>query len=195
MYARRKGEHGSAILESFLSMILLGMILFGILQLFQLIVTDMVTEYAAFRGARSAAVGFKDEYAYREAELKVAPVSGHIVRPNDGNNTLNHEKSLLKSYLAGEVDVEYSTWKGKIRIHTDYRCPDYGQPLSGFCSICNSSSLTDISVWELGKTMKFRFEFLDYPLDIPLHDLFTENESIDISGESELTNHSSAYLE
>ena len=27
MYARRKGEHGSAILESFLSMILLGMIL------------------------------------------------------------------------------------------------------------------------------------------------------------------------
>ena len=67
LYARRKGEHGSAILESFLSMILLGMILFGILQLFQLVLADMVTDYAAFRGARSAAVGFRDEYAIREA--------------------------------------------------------------------------------------------------------------------------------
>ena len=197
MYSRRKGEHGSAILESFLSMILLGMILFGILQLFQLIVTSMVTDYAAFRGARSAAVGFKDEYAYREAEVKVAPVSGHRVRPNDGNNTLIHDKALLKTYLAGQVDVEYSTWKGKNRIHTNYSCPEYGQPLSGGCSVCKlySSSHTNISVWELGKTMKFRFDFIDYPLDIPLHDLFTEDESIDISGEAELTNHSAAYLE
>ena len=196
-YSQRKGEHGSAILESFLSMILLGLILFGVLQLFQLIVTSMVTDYAAFRGARSAAVGFKDEYAYREAEIKVAPVSGHIVRPNDGNNTLNHKKALLKSYLAGQVDVEYNTWIGKNRIHTNYSCPEYGQPLSGDCSICQlySSSHTNISVWELGKTMKFKFEFVDYPLDIPLHDLFTDSETIDISGEAELTNHSAAYLE
>ena len=63
MYARRKGEHGSAILESFLSMILLGMILFGILQLFQLALADMVTDYAAFRGARSAAVHFRNRYS------------------------------------------------------------------------------------------------------------------------------------
>lgn len=197
MYAQRKGEHGSAILESFLSMILLGMILFGVLQLFQLIVTSMVTDYAAFRGARSAAVGFKDEYAFREAEVKVAPVSGHRIRPNDGNDTLYHEKALLKTYLAGQVDVEYNTWIGKNRIHTNYSCPEYGQPLSGDCSICQlySSSHTNISVWELGKTMKFKFEFVDYPLDIPLHDLFTDSETIDISGEAELTNHSAAYLE
>jgi len=196
-YAQRKGEHGSAILESFLSMILLGMILFGVLQLFQLIVTSMVTDYAAFRGARSAAVGFKDEYAYREAEVKVAPVSGHRIRPNDGNNTLNHDKALLKTYLAGEADIEYSTWKGKSIYHTDYHCPLYGQPLSGTCSVCNlnSYSHTDISVWELGDIMKFKFEFVDYPLDIPLHDLFTDNETLDISGEAELTNHSAAYLE
>lgn len=192
MYARRKGEHGSAILESFLSMILLGMILFGILQLFQLIVTDMVTEYAAFRGARSAAVGLKDEYAFREAEVKVAPVSGRRVRPTAGG-----DESVLRSYLAGEVDVEYSNWEGKRVFHTDYHCPNYGQPLTAVCSICNqrSSSHIEMSVWELGKTMKFRFDFVDYPLTIPLHEWLTGRETIDISAESELTNHSSVFLE
>ena len=197
MYARRKGEHGSAILESFFSMILLGMILFGILQLFQLAVADMITDYAAFRGARSAAVGFRDEYAFREAEIKAAPVSGRIVRPDDNNRSLEHEKSLLTSYMEGQVEVEYSAWCPKEIIHTDYHCPEYGQPLLGGCSICNSKppSDTNVSVWGLGQTMRFKFEFVNYPLNIPLHDWLTGRDSINISGEAELTNHSSAYLE
>ena len=203
MYARRKGEHGAAILESFLCMVLIGMILFGILQIFQLVVADMVTDYAAFRGARSAAVGFRDELALREALVKAAPVSGPLVIPNYGSysgygwNQLETEKSLLRGFMQGERLVEYADWVGKDRYHMSYQCPHYGQPLIGGCSICGSGGQHHVRAGAQGfdQSMRFRFEFVNYPLSIPLHDWLTGRESITISGESELTNHSSAFLE
>lgn len=201
MYARRKGEHGSAILETFLSMLLLGLILFGILQLFQLVLADMVVDYAAFRGARSAAVGFRDEYAIREALIKSAPASGPMVTPDRsgyaGWGSVATEQSLLRGYMEGNRHVEYADWVGEDRFHTDYRCPDYGKRLIGGCSICSRGRkhYVDATVNGFDQTMRFKFEFMNYPLEIPLHNWLTGHESITISGESELTNHSSAYLE
>ena len=198
MYARRKGEHGSAILESFLSMILLGMILFGILQLFQLALADMIAEYSAFRGARSAAVGFADELAVREALIKSVPASGPMVSPEWDNYSLNLEKDLLKDYMSGERIVEYANWVGDDRYHMDYHCPRYGEPLIGGCCICCAqcrAHYVDTSVEGFGETSRFRFEFVHYPLDLPLHDWLTGRDRIDISGEAELTNHSSVFLE
>ena len=172
MYARRKGEHGAAILETFLCMILIGVILFGILQLFQLVVADMITEYAAFRGARSAAVGFRDDLALREALIKAAPASGRMVTPAYGSysgygwNQVETEKSLLRGYMQGDRTVQYANWGS---VHPTVHGSD--------------------------QTMKFQLEFDNFPLDIPLHELITGRESITISSESELTNHSSAFLE
>ena len=200
-YARRKGEHGSAILESFLSMILLGLILFGILQLFQLVLANMVTDYAAFRGARSAAVGFRDEFTIKEALIKAAPVSGPMVTPNHrsyaGWTGVESEKSLLRGFMEGDRNVEYANWVGEDRFHTNYHCPHYGERLLGSCSICGKSKrhYVDASVQSLGKTTRFDFEFVHYPLNIPLHDWLTGRDSISISSEAELTNHSSAFLE
>ena len=201
VYARRKGEHGSAILESFLSMILLGMILFGILQLFQLVLADMVTDYAAFRGARSAAVGFRDEYAFREALIKSAPVSGAMVTPSRSGYSdwsgVESEKSLLRGFMEGDRHVEYANWVGEDRYHMNYQCPHYGQLLIGGCSLCSGGRKHYVraSVQGLDQTMRFDFEFVNYPLNIPLHDWLTGRDSISISSETELTNHSSAFLE
>lgn len=201
LYSRRKGEHGSAILESFLSMILLGMILFGILQLFQLALADMVTDYAAFRGARSAAVGFKDEYAIREALIKSVPASGAMVTPNRDSysdwTSVETEKSLLRGFMENNRHVEYANWGNEDRIHTNYHCPHYGEPLIGICSVCSHSKNRGVRASAQGfdQTMNFRFEFVHYPLNIPLHDWLTGQDSIDISSEAELTNHSSAFLE
>jgi len=201
MFARRKGEHGSAILESFFSMILLGMILFGILQLFQLAVADMITDYAAFRGARSAAVGFRDEYAIREALIKSAPVSGAMISPERGGYTdwsgVESEKSLLRGYMEGDRHVEYANWVGEDRYHMNYQCPHYGELLIGGCSLCsrNRNHYVRASAQGFDQSMRFKFEFVHYPLNIPLHDWLTGRDSINISGEVELTNHSSAYLE
>ena len=198
---RRKGERGSAILESFLAMILLGMILFGILQLFQLAVADMVTDYAAFRGARSAAVGFRDEYAIREALIKSAPVSGSMVTPDRGGYSswsgVESEKSLLRGYMEGYRHVEYADWVGEDRFHTNYHCPHYGELLIGGCSLCSHGRkhYVNASAQGFDQTMRFNFEFVNYPLEIPLHDWLTGRDSITISSESELTNHASAFLE
>ncbi len=200
-FAHRKGEHGSAILESFLSMILLGMILFGILQLFQLVLADMVTEYAAFRGARSAAVGFRDEYAIREALIKSAPASGAMISPDRGGyaswSGVESEKSLLRGYMEGDRHVEYADWVGTDRFHMNYKCPHYGERLIGGCSLCSHGKNHHVraSVQGYDQTMQFRFEFVNYPLNIPLHDWLTGRDSINITSESELTNHSSAFLE
>ena len=200
-YVRRKGEHGSAILESFLSMILLGLILFGILQLFQLVLADMVTDYAAFRGARSAAVGFRDEFAIKEALIKSVPVSGPMVTPNRRAYAswtgVESEKSLLRGFMEGDRNVEYANWVGEDRIHTNYHCPHYGERLLGGCAICSHGKKHYVaaSVQGFGETTRFDFEFVHYPLNIPLHDWLTGRDSIDISGDAELTNHSSAFLE
>ena len=201
MYTRRRGERGSAILESFLAMILLGMILFGILQLFQLALADMVADYAAFRGARSAAVGFRDEYAIREALIKSAPASGPMVTPDRGSYTnwgaVETEKSLLRGFMEGDRHVEYADWVGEERFHTNYHCPHYGELLIGGCSVCRPSRnhYVRASAQGFDQTMHFQFEFVHYPLNIPLHDWLTGRDSIDISSETELTNHSAAFLE
>ena len=203
MYARRKGEHGAAILESFLSMLLIGLILFGILQLFQLVIADMVTEYAAFRGARSAAVGFSEELAIREALVKAAPASGPMVMPALGDysgygwNRVETEKSLLRGFMQGDRTVEYANWVGSDRFHTSETCPHYGESLIGGCSICDQGNQHYVRASAQGfdQTMTFHFEFVNFPLDIPLHKWLTGRDSITISSQSELTNHSSAFLE
>ena len=204
MYARRKGEHGSAILESFLSMILLGMILFGILQLFQLVLTDMITDYVAFRGARSAAVGFDDVLATREAMVKAAPVSGNLILPEPENYSgwsVETEKTLLQEYMRGDIMMDYANWNKEDRIHLNYHCPDYGKPIIGGCSICSRNSNHYVSASADSEkhgeryVMNFQFEFVNYPLNIPLHDWLTGRESINITGDAELTNHSSAFLD
>jgi len=210
-FADRRGEHGSAILESFLSMILIGMILFGILQLFQLALADMVADYAAFRGARSAAVGFKEQYIDRQIFVKAAVASGQVIAPDPTTypdwNRGETEKSLLEDYMnARPRHIEYAYWHGGgDPFHWNYRCPQYGEPMYGDCGICNAESIAgkpkpkihvDYSGNSLNESIWVKMSFVNYPLTIPLHDWFTGEDSITVSSERvELANHSSAYLE
>ena len=209
LYARRKGEHGSAILESFLSMILLGMILFGVLQLFQLVLADMLADYAAFRGARSAAVGFNERLAKREALTKSVPASGSMVFPDPSAyagyqfGSVETEKALLRRYMECRRDVEYANWIGKERFHMNYQCPSYGEPLTGGCALCSTSGSTHVNtdLQHDNEHVRFRFEFIKFPLNLPLHDWLTGRDTVDIRSDSEddgwveLTNHSAAFLE
>lgn len=195
---RRRGEHGSAILESFLCMILIGLILFGILQLFQLAVADMIAEYAAFRGARSHVVGFNDHYAYREALIKAAPASGPMVTPDPRSypgyyaDRTGAERTLLRGFMQGDRNMEYSYWIGREMFHTNYHCPHYGEQMNYACPNCTGNDRRKrpyVSMQETGGPTtgsSFRFEFVNYPLELPLYDWLTGRDSITISSKAEL---------
>lgn len=205
-FVRRRGEHGSAVLESFLCMILIGMILFGILQLFQLALADMIAEYAAFRGARSHVVGFNDQYAFREALIKSAPASGGMITPDPDSypgylaNSAETERTLLRGFMQGDRNVEYAYWLGGQRIHTNYHCPQYGETMQYACGICGTGHggrSPYVRMEENGgptSGSSFRFEFRNYPLHLPLHDWLTGRDSVTITSKAELQR-SPAFLE
>ena len=79
----RHGERASSIVEAMLCMFLILLLTFGLLQFFYYSVAQMVTDYAAFRAARSVAVGFKEVIAEREAKLKAIAASGKMRFPLD----------------------------------------------------------------------------------------------------------------
>ena len=196
---KRRGEHGSAILESFLSMLLLGLILFGVLQLFQLALAQMVADYAAFRGARSAAVGLKNEWAYIESLVKAAPASGHLQFEDHRRPSLYQEEAILEKFMyqkKGYEHVNYSYWDGDVQFHTDYRCPDYGLPMRGGCSICRLSKKPRAELSVGGFDIKHtEFQFINYPLTIPFYKFITGHESVTITGEANVANYSERILE
>ena len=181
-------------------MLLLGMLLFGALQIFQLALAQMVADYAAFRGARSAAVGLKEEWAFIESLVKAAPASGHLNFEDHRKPNLYQEEAILQNFMyqkKGYEHVDYSYWSGDVVCHTDYRCPRYGQPMRGSCSVCHRSSRPRVEATVNGydDEMHFDFKFLNYPLTVPFYKFISGQESVTISAESELTNHSSRILE
>lgn len=197
-----KNEHGAAILESLLAMMLLAFLLFGIFQLFQLSVADMIVEYASFRGARSAAVGFNDTLATREARVKVIPASGDMLEPfrttefYSNYAQFEREKEAIRRYMKGTQWMEYSNWYGDQLRHTNYHCPDYGKPLQGNCGICGPTGAhLETSINSFNERTHFDLEFRNYPLQIPLADYLTGMDRVQIEKETEIHNHSSSFLE
>lgn len=187
-------------------MLLLGFILFGALQLFQLVLADMITDYAAFRGARSASVGFKEEYAFREALIKAAPISGTIITPDIASysgfsrNAVETEKSLLTSFMEGTNEMQYAYWIGAEHVHTNYECPHYGERLTSGCKICGGQYDRDHYV-RGGVTraandfIVFTLDFRNYPLNVPFNKWLTGRETIDISGQVMLKDYSATFRE
>lgn len=199
---RRRGERGAAMLESLLSIILLLMIVFGLIQIFQLSVANMIVDYASFRGARSSAVGFCDDLAAREAQVKLIPASGDMIEPMRTSQFYNtysqfeHEKNAIRRFMRGTRWMEYSYWYGEELRHTDYHCPDYGKPLNGNCPVCGrSGAYLDMTINTFNERTHFDLEMNNYPLEIPLADYLTGDDKARIEKETELTNHSSAFLE
>ena len=209
----RRSERGSAILETFLSMLLLMLILFGALQVFQLILANMVAEYAAFRGARCVSVGFNQQWARIEAKIKAVPASGHIILPETENNPksmpsslpLFKEQDYLTKYQEQDEDyknLNYTYWDGREgAYHTDYRCALYGYPMTEDCDICYMPDSKKPRVYVkdkyggTGTKTHYIFEFRNYPLTVPLYHLLTGQNSVNIIQEAELNNHSNKFLQ
>ena len=199
-----KRIRNASILESFFALFVLLIVLFGILQLYQFIMAAMVTEYAAFRAARSSAVGFSDYLVDREARVKAIPVSGAMVQPYSsrefGAGQTAAERRAVERYMAGERYMDYEYWHSEIVSHKSYSCPDYGKSmLGGSCSFCKATHVdsTSLSVSQQisGDKTTAEISFNNYPLTMPLYEIFSKKGNITLTKSAELTNHASIFLE
>lgn len=203
----RRSCSGAAVLESVLVMVVLLLILFGFLQLFQITMARALADFAAFRAARSASVGFRDYLVRREAKIKAIPASGVMVMPEESRNfdsafeQFAFERSIIPFYSKGRQYLAYEHWESDApTFHADYHCPYYGLPKSAGSSGCTCSDWTGESAIrvEMSRTdesVKAVFRFEDYPLAIPLREAFFDKKNMDISAEVKLTNHASSILQ
>lgn len=85
-------ERGSTITESMLCFIVLIILTFGFLGIFQLFTTKIATEYGAYQAARARSLGYNDAIVMRAGRLGVAAVSGPDISavplPNIDNSYL-----------------------------------------------------------------------------------------------------------
>ena len=199
---------GAAVLESVLVMVVLLLVLFGFLQLFQLSMARAIADFAAFRGARSASVGFRDYLVEREARLKSIPASGVMVEPEESRSfdsaveQFAYERSVIPLFAKGRQYLEYDHWRSNSSaFHTDYHCPYYGQPkFSGETADCVCSDKADkaearVQVSRGEESVKTVFQFRNYPFIMPLREAFFKENSTNISSEAAMTNHASSILQ
>ncbi len=202
----RRSEKGASIVESMLSMLVIFLILFGLLQIFHLSLARAVADYAAFRGARSAAVGFRDSLANREARVFSIPASGLMTYPRKSQEfgtqqeQFAFEQTAVERYMDGTEWLDYEYWDGTFERHRNPDCPLYGQELHGAnCPKCQrygkQPQVTSDKVGRTKETVEYTFRFLDYPLDLPMRKAITRQTNTDIKSEVKLTNHSSSFLE
>ena len=203
----RRSCSGAAILESVLVMVVLLLILFGFLQLFQLSMARAFADFAAFRGARSASVGFRDYLVQREARLRSIPASGIMTEPTESRyfdsaeEQFAFEKSVIPLFSGGRQYLEYDHWlSGASAVHSDYHCPYYGLPSSSggdgcTCSCATGKAAVYVETSRTDEAVKTVFRFRNYPFVMPLREAFFQGNGMDISSEVKLTNHASSILQ
>jgi len=69
-------QRGATIVESMICMLLLCMVLFGLLQIFQWTMAKMVCEYSSFYAAKARSVGFSDTLSVKFARVAAIAASG-----------------------------------------------------------------------------------------------------------------------
>ncbi len=194
----RRKESGQAIVESMLTMIVICLLIFGLLQIFQVAISELVTSYSAFTAGRSYAVGFSAEengpwwrcLVYKSARVAAVGASGKRLHPSDSNLS---EKEVIVRYLTNQEQwLEYEYWWGGNDYDRDFYSNRISPPSTHFSY---SASTTGT-----GNALS-RTSFSDYPF--PIMDLMdpdrtwfdTIEDSRDVSATAEVYNHAEDYMQ
>lgn len=189
-------EAGQAILESILTMLVLLLVLFGLMQIFLLASAKLLTQYSAFRSVRSYVVGFDDYLILRSARAAAIGASGKITYPdNDEYNSPRSqfaaERLMIPDYLSGTRWLEYEYWLGDNEYDPNF----YHSSVSPPRTYLNYSTSGTLGAGIVTQTVRFR----DYPyaiLDMADKDRvwLPLSDSTDISSQSSMFNHAGDYL-
>lgn len=117
-YNRR--ERGSTILETLLCIGILMIVFFGLIQVFNFAVANMICEYSAFYAAKSHALGYTPSITRRAARVAAMPASGRdlsAIRTGtyDSSAVLRRRLSdRARDYMqfdrAGTYHINYEYW-------------------------------------------------------------------------------------
>ncbi len=194
---------GQTIVESLMCSMVVMIILVGLLQLFQIYIAKLLTDYSAFRTARSSCVGFADYLLDRSSRVGAIGASGKMLEPqNSADFTISPmaqfaaEEFMIPEYISGNRWLKYEYWFGE---------NTYASPL--YYGYDSDVSPPNTRLWNVHSTGDFSVNdtvtFNNYPF--PFYDLFDRNRiifstvgnefrEIDISGSSNMTNHARDYL-
>ncbi len=216
MKTKLQSEKGQAITESLITLMLLMLIFFGLIQMFNYSIANMTSEYATFIAARSASVGFREELVDRAANVALIPASG---RPIDLWSQELEYNDTQTVYAQVEIEeaaipnyIRYGNkYYGYNRMIYEYSREGYNEKNSWLrdydirngnnAVISKTRTFCNIESGD-GDTVTARAGFRDYPFIVPFAEAFVgEDKNIDIGASAnnrnvgEIRNYSKVYFE
>ncbi|MDD5728613.1 MAG: hypothetical protein PHV59_08625 [Victivallales bacterium] len=159
----RKSERGSTILESLMSILLLCLLFFGLMQIFQWTMAKMLTQYSSFYAGKAYSLGYARSIAVRAARIAATGASGHDTSgiPTTAPFTQAKLSAAAEEYMNygqyGPRSINFEYWEPEnITADTPIVEVSYPDTASDFIEatvkISNMPLLTENLSWFLGTT-------------------------------------------
>lgn len=186
-------QRGATIVESMVCMLLLFMVLFALLQIFQWTMAKMVCEYSSFYAAKASAYGFADTIVENAARVAAIAASGQ--------DTGSDKEKLQHDYRGTDGSIDIDAYRKQLAIRAqNYMVNsdtniDYAYWRTG--QAAGTSAVLDIFSDNASPTITAKVRVLNMPLLDPGVSAFINNiKTVDIpKGESKMYNHAQKYLE
>jgi len=167
---------GQSLVESSLVIAAISLILLGVFQVSELFAAKEVMAYAAGRGLRARTVGFNRFMVYKTVRVGSIPAAGLLTTPAPAGGPREQgrlERPRIPLYLGADH------W-GDLDAILNYERWDSIEPLQPV--------LEPGGVWHMTVRQ-------DYPLRIAFHRAFYDADSVTLTGESDLEDHFTLYMD
>jgi hypothetical protein len=181
---QNKSERGATIVESTICILLLCMIFFGLMQIFQWSMAKMLAEYASFYTAKASSLGYAHSIVQRASRVAITGASGEDISniPTAAPFTRANLSEAAEEYMMysryGPRGINFEYWEpDNVTAETPLVEVGYsdtsGLVVEGRTRIRNMPLLAENLNWFIGGTTE---------ADIP-------------AGSAQSFNHASLYLE
>ncbi len=194
------GRAGQALVESCIVIGILCLLLMALLQLSQLFMAQEIVNYSAGRGARAKMVGFNEFMVYKTVRVGAIANAGKMTSPGLDEPTFSELTLSLGSRFRTRFPVTVSHGPAAQRAMEKARIPMY----LGADWFIQLPSILDYENWP---TISYSYSeqasppILDFyvqqhfPLVLPLHRAFYDDDHIPFTGQATLDNHYPLYMD
>ena len=106
---KRKHEHGGTTLEALMAVVILFLIAFSMIQIYQWCITKQFCQYSAFYTCKALALGYRHDFALRAARVAAIAISGKSTGSGD-DDAVAAEAYMVRGDGSG---VSYQAWHQK----------------------------------------------------------------------------------